>query len=292
MMAETTTLLVAALLGAIIGSFLNVVIVRLPKMLERRWRIEATEYLRETAGMAKETAQIDTSTDSAQAENRFNLAFPASHCPHCGAKLAWWENIPIVSWLMLRGRCHHCHASISPRYLIVELLTAMVTAAAVARWGVTVTALLAAAYLWVLIALAFIDWETQLLPDDLTLPLLWLGLLANLDGRFAPLPHAVVGALCGYLLLWSLYWLFKIVTGKEGMGYGDFKLLAALGAWLGVAMLPQVLLVSASLGAVIGITARATGRLAQGQPIPFGPFLAFAGVISLFAPNLLAQLLG
>jgi len=256
----------SAIIGAIIGSFLNVVIARLPKMLERRWRIEATEYL----GLATEEGE------------RFNLAFPGSHCPHCGTKIRWWQNIPIVSWILLRGRCHYCHASISPRYLFVEILTAAITTAAVARWGVTVTALLAAVFFWMLIALAFIDWETQLLPDDLTLTLLWLGLLANLDGRFVPLSDAVLGAVCGYLLPWSVYWLFKIITGKEGMGYGDFKFLAALGAWLGVTLLPQVLLISATMGAMFGLIGRANHRLQKGEMFPFGPFLAFAGAVTMF----------
>lgn len=278
----------AALLGAVVGSFLNVVIHRLPKMLERRWYREATAYLAECAGTAKTLPA--PSADARVETERFNLAFPASHCPQCHHRLAWWENLPILSWLLLRGHCRHCQQPIPARYLVVEGVTALVTAGIVWHFGLTVVSLCAAGFAWSLIALAFIDWETQLLPDDITLPLLWAGLLVNLEYLFAPLPQAVLGAASGYLLLWSIFWLFKWLTGKEGMGYGDFKLLAALGAWFGAAQLPQILLVSASLGAVIGVVARVRGHLAAGAPIPFGPFLAFAGLITLFWPDLVTRL--
>lgn len=258
-------LLAALLVGAMVGSFLNVVIHRLPRMLERDWQAQARELL----GLP-----VDP-------QPRYDLAQPASHCPHCGHAISAWENVPLVSWLVLRGRCRHCRAPIGWRYPLVELLGALAAAAAVWCFGPTWQALAAAGFLWCAIALAFIDLDTRLLPDALTLPLLWAGLLVNLHGTFVPLPDAVLGAVAGYLVLWSIYWLFKLLTGKEGMGYGDFKLLAAIGAWLGWTALPLVLLLASLTGAVVGIALKTLGRLEQGQPLPFGPFLAAGGAVAL-----------
>ncbi|MBI5781324.1 MAG: prepilin peptidase [Rhodocyclales bacterium] len=255
----------ALVVGATVGSFLNVLIHRLPRMLERGWQAQAREFL----GLPTE------------AQPRYDLARPASHCPHCGHAISAWENVPLVSWLVLRGRCRHCRAPIGWRYPLVELLGSLAALAALWRFGLTWQALAAAGFLWCAIALTFIDLETRLLPDALTLPLLWAGLLVNLQGAFVPLPDAVLGAAAGYLVLWSIYWLFKLLTGKEGMGYGDFKLLAALGAWLGWTALPLVLLLSSLAGAVIGVTLKALGRLNEGEPLPFGPFLAAGGVVAL-----------
>ncbi|HVJ74538.1 MAG TPA: A24 family peptidase [Casimicrobiaceae bacterium] len=256
----------AAVIGLCVGSFLNVVIHRLPKILERGWAAQCAEL----AGREPEPAP------------RYNLVVPRSACPGCGHPITALENVPVVSWLALRGRCSACRARISPRYPIVELAAGAAALAAIARFGPTWTGLAACGFLWTLIALAFIDADTQLLPDDLTLPLLWAGLGANLFGLFVPLATAVIGAIAGYLTLWTVYWLFKLIRGKEGMGYGDFKLLAALGAWLGWPMLPQIVLVSSVLGAVGGIAAMALAKRDGAAPLPFGPWLAGAGVVALF----------
>lgn len=258
-------LLAALVVGAMVGSFLNVVIHRLPRMLEQQWQAQAREIL----GLPLEPRA------------RYDLARPASHCPHCGHAISAWENVPLVSWLVLRGRCRHCRAPIGWRYPLVELLAALAALAALWRFGMGWQALAGAGFLWCVIALAFIDLDTRLLPDDLTLPLLWAGLLINVQERFASLPEAVLGAVAGYLLLWSIYWLFKLLTGKEGMGYGDFKLLAAIGAWLGWTALPLVLLLASLTGAVVGIALKTLGHLGQGQPLPFGPFLAAGGAVAL-----------
>src|SRR5574344_1951821 len=260
------------LLGLLVGSFLNVVIYRLPIMLERSWQQEYQEYFGE------ETA--DATTKEVQPE-RFNLLVPRSACPHCGHPISALENIPLVSWLWLRGRCRDCQAPISARYPLVELLTGL--ASGWVAWHFTPGWPLYGALLltWTLIALTFIDLDKMLLPDQLTLPLLWAGLLLNLLGGLASLQDAVIGAIAGYLLLWSLYWSFKLLTGKEGMGYGDFKLLAALGAWLGWQSLPLILILSSVVGAVVGITLMLLRRHQQGNPIPFGPYLAMAGWIAL-----------
>ena len=256
----------AALGGLCVGSFLNVVIHRLPKMLDRRWRSDCAEL----AGAAPPEGP------------RYNLVVPRSACPACGHAIGALENIPVVSWLLLRGRCKGCAAPISPRYPLVELIGALVTLAAYLRYGATVDGLAAAAFLWALLALTFIDFDTQLLPDDITLPLLWAGLALNLSGRFAPLPDAVIGAIAGYLSLWTIYWLFKLIRGKEGMGHGDFKLLAALGAWLGWQMLPLIVLLSSVVGAAIGIGLLVFKGRDHNVPIAFGPYLAIAGGIALF----------
>ncbi|QSR71411.1 prepilin peptidase [Aeromonas jandaei] len=255
------------LFSLMIGSFLNVVIHRLPIMLEREWQAEYRSYF--------------TPDEEQATEPRYNLMVPRSACPHCGHAITALENIPLLSWLWLKGRCSECQAPISARYPLVELLTALLSVAVAMvispGWG-TLAALLLT---WVLVTLTFIDLDKMLLPDQLTLPLLWGGLLFNLSGGFAPLADAVIGAMAGYLVLWSLYWAFKLLTGKEGMGYGDFKLLAALGAWLGWQALPIILLLSSLVGAIIGISLIALRKHYQGNPIPFGPYLAIAGWIAL-----------
>ncbi|NLR33554.1 prepilin peptidase [Aeromonas hydrophila] len=255
------------LFSLMIGSFLNVVIHRLPIMLEREWQAEYLGYFNPEA--------------LPQQEDRYNLMVPRSACPHCGHAITAMENIPLLSWLWLKGRCRECQAPISARYPLVELLTALLSLVVAATftpgWGLLAALLLT----WVLVALTFIDLDKMLLPDQLTLPLLWGGLLFNLSGGFAPLADAVIGAMAGYLVLWSLYWAFKLLTGKEGMGYGDFKLLAALGAWLGWQALPIVLLLSSLVGAFIGIGLILLRNHHQNKPIPFGPYLAIAGWIAL-----------
>ncbi|CAH1747301.1 Leader peptidase / N-methyltransferase [Thauera humireducens] len=257
---------VGALLGLFVGSFLNVVIHRLPRMMERDWHVQAAELRGEEV----------------QPTERFNLATPRSRCPHCGHLIGALENIPVLSYLVLRGRCGHCGARISLRYPIVEAFTALLSGYAAWHFGFGLAAAGALLFIWTMVALAFIDIDTQLLPDDLTLPLLWLGLLFNLGDTFSDLPSAVIGAMAGYLALWSVYWLFKLVTGKEGMGYGDFKLLAAIGAWLGWSLLPLTILLSSLVGAVVGITLIVLARHGRNVPIPFGPYLAAAGIIALF----------
>lgn len=255
------------LFSLMIGSFLNVVIHRLPIMLEREWQAEYLSYFNPETQL--------------QQEERYNLMVPRSACPHCGHAITAMENIPLLSWLWLKGRCRECQAPISARYPLVELLTALLSLVVAATfppsWGLLAALLLT----WVLVALTFIDLDKMLLPDQLTLPLLWGGLLSNLAGGFVPLADAVTGAMAGYLVLWSLYWAFKLLTGKEGMGYGDFKLLAALGAWLGWQALPIVLLLSSLVGAIIGISLILLRNHHQGKPIPFGPYLAIAGWIAL-----------
>ncbi|MFZ2973429.1 MAG: A24 family peptidase [Ferribacterium limneticum] len=273
MLPETLGGLAAAagLLGLCVGSFLNVVIHRLPKMMEREWQAQCAE-LRGEAGPT--TAEP------------LSLAKPRSRCPTCGHQITAIENIPLISYLLiLKGKCSGCHARISPRYPIIEALTGLVSAYVAWHFGPTLQAAGALILVWSLIALAAIDLDTQLLPDSITLPLLWLGLTLNLWGAYADLSSAVVGAMLGYLALWSVFWLFKLVTGKEGMGYGDFKLLAALGAWLGWQMLPAIILLSSVVGAIVGITLIVATRHGRNVPIPFGPYLAAAGGIALFWGN-------
>jgi len=267
-------LALAAVVGLCIGSFLNVVIHRLPRMLERGWQEQCAELRGETAAP----------------EPRYNLMVPRSACPACGHKITAAENIPVVSWLALRGKCSACGAAISARYPLVELLGGLLAAGAIYRFGPTWQGIAACAFLWTLLALTFIDFDTQLLPDDLTLPLLWGGLLANLYGLFVPLREAVIGAIAGYLTLWTIYWLFKLVRGKEGMGYGDFKLLAALGAWLGWKMLPLIVLGSSVVGAFIGISLVVFKGRDHNIPLAFGPYLAIAGMIALFFGTALVKI--
>ncbi|MCA1978396.1 MAG: A24 family peptidase [Thiobacillus sp.] len=254
------------LLGLLVGSFLNVVIHRLPRMLETEWQAQCAELRGEPP----------------QEAARYNLATPRSACPACGHAITALENIPILSWLWLRGRCSACGTAISARYPLVELLTGLLSAAVAWKWGASLETAGALLLVWALIALAFIDLDTTLLPDSLTLPLIWLGLLFNLGGHFASLSDAVVGAVAGYLALWSVYWLFKLVTGKEGMGYGDFKLLAAIGAWLGWQLLPVTILLSSVVGAAVGIALIVFVKHDRRVPIPFGPYLAGGGLVALF----------
>jgi leader peptidase (prepilin peptidase)/N-methyltransferase len=266
---------VALALGLCIGSFLNVVVHRLPKMMEREWREQCAELAGAPAAPAP--------------QGRYNLLVPRSACPACGQRISAVQNIPILSWLALRGRCAACGTRIAVRYPLVELAAGLISAYAAWRYGPTLAALGAAAFGWVLLSLAVIDLDTQLLPDDITLPLLWAGLLVNLGGLFAPLGTAVIGAVAGYLALWLVYWAFKLVTGKEGMGHGDFKLLAAIGAWLGWQKLPLVILLSSVVGAAVGIALIVIARRGREKPIPFGPYLAAAGLIALFWGDLITR---
>lgn len=259
---------VATLLGLCIGSFLNVVIHRLPKMMEQEWRRQCADL---------------NGDNTPESGNDITLARPRSRCPHCGHAIAAWENIPLVSYLLiLRGRCSGCGQAISWRYPAIEALTGLLSALTVWHFGPTLASAGALVLVWGLIALSGIDLDTQLLPDSITLPLLWLGLLINLNGTFTPLTSAVIGAAAGYMSLWSVFWLFKLLTGKEGMGYGDFKLLAALGAWLGWPLLPTIILLSSVVGALVGISLIVLARHGRNVPIPFGPYLAAAGLIALF----------
>lgn len=262
---DAMAVVIAACLGLLAGSFLNVVIHRLPHMMQR----EADNYL------ANETGQSLPHSD------RYNLWTPRSACPHCSRPIAARHNIPMLGYLLLGGRCAHCREAIALRYPLVEALSALASACVAWRFGLGVTGLSALAFTYFLIALSFIDAQTQLLPDSLTLPLLWLGLLANLQGAFVPLTDAVIGAAAGYLVLWAIYWFFRLATGKEGIGYGDFKLMAALGAWLGWQVLPLVLVLASCMGAVVGIAAVLTRRRSVEQAIPFGPYLALAGMLML-----------
>jgi leader peptidase (prepilin peptidase)/N-methyltransferase len=249
-----------------IGSFLNVVIHRLPKMLERQWRDELSEL------NGQEVA----------AGPRYNLMVPRSACPACGHAIGALENVPLISYLALRGKCAGCKARISPRYPLVEALTGALSGYIAWRYGFTWQTLALLVFVWSMIALAFIDLDTFYLPDDITLPLVWAGLLANMGGLFVDLQSAVIGAIAGYLALWIVFWGYKLATGKDGMGYGDFKLLAAIGAWLGWKMLPVVILLSSLVGAIVGISLIVFARHGRNVPIPFGPYLVLGGLIALF----------
>jgi leader peptidase (prepilin peptidase)/N-methyltransferase len=263
----------SVIFGLMVGSFLNVVIHRLPKMMEREWHANCLEL------QGKEAPE----------QTKYTIVTPRSACPSCGHEISALENIPIVSWLMLGGKCKGCKAKISMRYPLVEAITGALIGAVAYKYGYTYSALFAFVFVFALIALTFIDFDTQLLPDDITLPLLWLGLLFNFNTGFTDLKSAVLGAIFGYLILWSVYWLFKLVTGKEGMGYGDFKLLAAIGAWFGWQLLPAVILLSSVVGAVIGIGMIAFKGKTGGTAIPFGPFLALGGIAALFFGQRLAS---
>jgi leader peptidase (prepilin peptidase)/N-methyltransferase len=280
------------LLGLCVGSFLNVVVYRLPRMMERAWWRDAAQQLGDTeswqrcfgkpagkgpvACAAEVTQQID-------ALGPLSLSLPASTCPACGHRIRWYENIPLVSWLALRGKCSACATPISMRYPLLELATALLFAGLGWRFGAQPIALAWCAFVATLVALTAIDWDTTLLPDSLTLPLLWAGLACAALGWNLPLSTAVWGAVVGYLALWSVYWLFKLTTGKEGMGYGDFKLLAALGAWLGWQAILPIVLMASIIGAFIGIGMKLSNALREGRYVPFGPFLAGGGLVVLFA---------
>lgn len=259
---------VALVVGLCVGSFLNVVVHRLPKMMERDWRLQCAELRGEPVPVEEPPT--------------YNLAVPRSACPACGHRIGALENVPLVSWLVQKGRCRACRAPISARYPVVEALGGLLAAYAVWRFGLTPSAAAACVFLWMLVALTFIDFDTQLLPDSLTLPLLWAGLIANWFRLFVPLEEAVLGAVAGYLALWSVYWLFRLIRGKEGMGYGDFKLLAALGAWLGWQMLPLIILLSSVVGAAIGLSLIVFKGRDHSIPLAFGPYLAIAGGVALF----------
>lgn len=259
-------LTIVILLSLAVGSFLNVVILRLPKTMEASWREQCCELL------GQETPVL---------QEKIGIVFPASHCPQCKTLIKPWHNIPIVSYLLLKGRCASCKTHISPRYPIIELATALFSVTVFVYWGATPAALAVLGLTWALITLTVIDFDTQLLPDSITLPLLWAGLIINSFGLITDLPSALWGAVFGYLSLWCVFWLFKIITGKEGMGYGDFKLLAALGAWAGWQMLPLIIILSSLVGAVIGLGLILLRGRDKNIPIPFGPYLAIAGWIAL-----------
>jgi leader peptidase (prepilin peptidase)/N-methyltransferase len=266
-LAEQAVVLLG-LLGLLVGSFLNVVIYRLPKMMERQWAAECAQ----AAGNSLPEAEP------------FNLVMPRSSCPHCAASIAWYDNVPVISYALLRGRCRQCQAPIALRYPTVELCSALLFAFCGWRWGMGSAAFAWCAWMAGMLSLALIDWDSTLLPDAIVLPLLWLGLIgANLQWTGVSLEYALWGAVAGYLSLWSVYWVFKLVTGKEGMGYGDFKLLACLGAWLGWQALVPIILMSSVIGAVVGIVLKFNQSLREGGVMPFGPFLVGAGLACVFA---------
>lgn len=264
---EWLTLAIIGLFGLLIGSFLNVVIVRLPKMLAHSWTTQCYEYL-------KQPTPLDT-------KKPYNLVLPRSHCPKCNHMITAADNIPVISFLFLKGRCRHCQTPISWRYPLIEITTALLSVVVAHRFGISWQSLAALILTWSLITLTVIDLQEQLLPDDITLPLIWLGLIVNSQSFFTSLESALFGAVAGYLFLWSIYWLFKLLTHKDGMGYGDFKLLSLLGAWLGWQVLPVIILLSSVVGVIVGLTMIACKRLTREQPIPFGPYLATAGWLSL-----------
>jgi len=268
---------IAGVLGLMIGSFLNVVVHRLPIMMESAWKLECRQL-------------TGDDNDEAPPPPRFNLVTPASRCPACNHRITALENIPLVSYLLLKGRCSGCEARISPRYPLVELTTAVLSVIAAIHFGYGIQALMALFFTWALIPLFLIDFDHQLLPDNITLPLLWAGLLISLFDVFTDSQSSIIGAIAGYLSLWSIYHLFRLLTGKEGMGYGDFKLLAAIGAWVGWQALPVVILFSSVVGAVIGIALILFKGRDHSQPMPFGPFLAAAGWLTLLWGNDIMQL--
>ena len=271
LLASNTKLFVAcsSLLGLFIGSFLNVVIVRLPIMLERGWKTECHQLLELTG-------------DDQAPTGKYNLLVPRSHCPQCKAPISSFENIPVISYLLKKGKCQHCGYSISIQYPLIEIITALLTGYVAFRFGFTLQSAAAIVLVWGLITLTVIDFKTTLLPDNITLPLLWLGIVTNYFELFCSLEDSVLGAVFGYMSLWIVFQIFKIITGKEGMGFGDFKLLALLGAWLGWQFLIPIILISSVVGSIIGITLLLTKVLKRDIPIPFGPYLALAGIICLF----------
>jgi len=283
---------VTAVFSLLVGSFLNVAIYRLPIMLQRGWRSDCREFLELDAPSATGQDGISDSAETSGTEKAFNLWGPASHCPHCQHPITALENIPIISYLVLRGRCSNCKAAISVRYPLIELLTAVLSVVVIAHFGATVQGGAALLLTWLLITLSFIDIDHQLLPDNLTLPWLWVGMLLSLFGVFSTPVDSIIGALAGYLSLWAVYQLFKLATGKEGMGYGDFKLLALFGAWLGWQVLPVIILLSSLVGAILGGGIMLVRGQDRSIPIPFGPYLAIAGWVALLwgAPIIAAWL--
>jgi len=279
---------VVAFLGLFVGSFLNVVIYRLPVMMENEWRqamqemAEADEANAENTAATLATTQApESQTTEPQTNETFNLSVPRSRCPKCNQLITWWQNIPVISYLFLGGKCHGCKTPISIRYPAIEVITMLLSLAVAWQFGPSWQTALGILTTWFLVAMTMIDFDHQLLPDSLTLPLMWIGLLASLIPIFADVQSAVIGAAAGYLALWMVFHLFKLITGKEGMGYGDFKLLAALGALLGWQMLPMVILLSSLVGAVVGITLIAISGRDKNIPIPFGPYLAAAGWLAM-----------
>jgi leader peptidase (prepilin peptidase)/N-methyltransferase len=273
--ATLAAAVVAGILGLLIGSFLNVVIHRMPIMIQREV----------DSACACERGEEEPHQD------RYNLLVPRSACPHCKHQITALENVPVISWLVLRGKCSSCKAPISARYPAIEALTGLLSAGLVWHFGFGWAGMAALLFGWLLLAMTFIDLDTQYLPDDLTYSLLWLGLLVNSQGLFVPLKDAVIGAAAGYMALWTVYWAFKLVRGKEGMGYGDFKLLAALGAWMGWQMLPAIILLSSVVGALVGIGIIIASRLGFDHKIPFGPYLAGAGLAALLCGQQITALL-
>ena len=276
-------LIFSVIFGLMVGSFLNVVIHRLPKMMDNAESLYFQQRQDLAAGLSED--EILAKPQPA----KYTIVTPRSACPKCGHNITALENIPVISYLVLGGKCKGCKTSISIRYPLIEALTGALIVLVAYQYGYTYTTLFAWIFVFALVTLTFIDFDTQLLPDDITLPLLWLGLIFNLNGGFTDLKSAVIGAILGYLILWSVYWAFKLVTGKEGMGYGDFKLLGAIGTWFGWQMLPAVILLSSVVGAVIGIGLIVFKGKGGGTAIPFGPFLALGGIAALFFGQQLMQ---
>lgn len=272
-----------ALFSLMIGSFLNVVVYRLPKMLEQGWTKECREFLADELAQKHSVSAVDSVPPKAVdlTLEEITLSKPASTCPHCGHKIRFYENVPILSWLFLRGKCSQCKQAISIRYPLVETATAILSVVIAQHYGVTSTTFFVLFLTWGLICLTLIDFDHMLLPDQITLPLLWLGLLVNINGNIVPLDSAVIGAVAGYMSLFSVFWLFKLITGKDGMGYGDFKLVALFGAWIGWQLLPLLILMASAVGAIIGLSLIVFKNHKREQAIPFGPYLAIAGWITM-----------
>lgn len=289
----TQFIITITIIGLCIGSFLNVLIHRLPRMMDKSWRTDVAETLRHWQSSDDDEPETDKTTLGHAAEtlessitrlypSTYNLLTPNSSCPHCQHAIRPWENIPVISFLFLKAKCSACKAPISWRYPSIELVTGIVSGLAAWHFGPTLQLGGALILIWFLVALTMIDIDTQLLPDSMTLPLVWIGLIFNMNHAFISLPEAVIGAAAGYLILWSVYWVFKLLTGKEGMGYGDFKLLAALGAWLGAMQLPVIILAASVSGLIIALVQMAGKQLGWGQRFPFGPYLAAGGLLALF----------
>lgn len=277
-----------ALFSLLIGSFLNVVIYRLPKMMEQGWYKECREFLADELAENKSTPKKNDVKDNQtnqSSQEEITLSKPTSTCPKCGHLIHFYENVPVISWIFLRGKCSQCKNKISIRYPAIELITAVLSTVVAVHYGVTSTTLFIILLTYALICLTMIDFDHMLLPDQITLPLLWLGLLVNLNGSIVSLEEAVIGAVVGYLSLYSIFWLFKLLTGKDGMGHGDFKLVALFGAWIGWQLLPVLILMASAVGAVIGISLMLFKNHQRGQAIPFGPYLAIAGWITMLWGN-------